>query len=588
MKRLIRLLLLLLCLVGMVFSNFQFKCAEAVTISVTRTFTSQAYDGYGYNRIRTAPNFTEYWTATANLLIGQRFIPTLEVYYYYRSYLYFETSIIPDNANVTSAILSLYVYYDHSDVDFNVTVQSGMPTYPHIPLQSGDYYYAYYSGNGGSRSTAEITGSGYWNITLNSDGLSWINVDGYTKLCLRSGRDIDGVLPTGNEYVNVYAAEQGEDYAPKLYVSYETEGYRYILHGPYRESGAVANQAVNATVEVAHEGYYEYTFNGSDGTADTYTVEFENQVLSITWNASSFYLNTSRTITPRADYTFEEFWLYVPDITNEWADIFAFNILDLAGIKWGYLEVSQAIAGQTRVIERVNVQSAYQISFYLIIGRTYTLRVITDLGTATLGAYTIKPTDREYNIVLTPAMFPPAPTTLIPTCNASRVNATFITATYCNPNQTATWVYYEIKHRSGQTWQTDYTFNSTLSGAVDTLNWNNADNATSYIMQVVDSEANTWTLTLPAPPKTTNPWQSLDSLWPDSPIPFSQIVAVFIVLMVLGVFSYATAEIGMFAAWITAIILWYIGWLQLTYTLALFALAIVVFATIAKAKRDED
>ncbi|MEM1589813.1 MAG: DNRLRE domain-containing protein [Candidatus Bathyarchaeia archaeon] len=579
-------LALLFMVFGILLGSVQIGTAEPTLITVTRVFYGLSYDGYIYTsnaiygNARTGQSGTVQ-QSTSYLSVGQSLTT---IYYIYRAFLFFDTSIIPDTATITSAKLSLYVYIGTTS-HFNVTIQNGQPVYPHIPLQSGDYYYAYYSGNGGCRSTSTMPSSGYWNITFNAEGLNWLQKNGVTKLCLRSSNDIIGLPPEDAESVTFCSAEKGEEYAPKLYVTYEVEGYRYILHGPYREDGSVANQAVTATVEVENEGYYTYVFNGSDGTADTYTLNFENHMLSITWTASTAYINTTRTIVPRHDLTFEEFWLYVPDTANEWADIYTFHILDLAGISWGYLEAWQTVAGQQRLIERINFLTAYETSFYLIVGRTYILRVVTNLGSASLGSYTIKPADKEYNIILTPNMFPPAPITLTPTCNASRVNATYIKAAYANPNMTATWVYYEIKHKVGQTWQTDYAVNSTLSGVTDTLNWYDADNTTDYVLDVEDSAGNVWTFSLPAPPRKINPWQGLDALWKDSPIRFSQVVGAFLVLMVLGVFSYVKAEVGMLTAWITSAILWLIGWLEIPFTLLMFALVIVIFAAIAKARR---
>jgi len=65
--------------------------------------------------------------------------------------------------------------------------------------------------------------NGYNDIYLNSDGKSWLNRTGLTKLCLRSSRDINGNAPTGNEYVTVYTTEQGDGYQPKLVITYRNQ-----------------------------------------------------------------------------------------------------------------------------------------------------------------------------------------------------------------------------------------------------------------------------------------------------------------------------------------------------------------------------
>ena len=80
-------------------------------------------------------------------------------------------------------------------------VQNGQPTYPHDPFVVADYDMDHYSGNGGEIAGSEITEYEWNNITLNDDGLSWINAGGTTKLVLRSQRDIDGTDPTAYEYV---------------------------------------------------------------------------------------------------------------------------------------------------------------------------------------------------------------------------------------------------------------------------------------------------------------------------------------------------------------------------------------------------
>lgn len=73
-------------------------------------------------------------------------------YHASRGFVFFDTSSIPDGATITSATLSLYVVTLPAN-DFNVTIQSGQPTYPHDSLVAGDYNKVHYSGNGGMANT---------------------------------------------------------------------------------------------------------------------------------------------------------------------------------------------------------------------------------------------------------------------------------------------------------------------------------------------------------------------------------------------------------------------------------------------------
>jgi len=139
-------------------------------------------------------------------------------YAVFRVFLFFDTSSIPENAIITSATLSIKVYVDLSSTDFNLTIQNG-DVYPSNPLKPTDYYYGHYTGIGGIFDTSHIR-IGYNNITLNQEGIKWINREGITKFCLRSSRDINNIPPKTWECVELWMAEAGENYTARLYVTY--------------------------------------------------------------------------------------------------------------------------------------------------------------------------------------------------------------------------------------------------------------------------------------------------------------------------------------------------------------------------------
>ncbi|MDD4939582.1 MAG: hypothetical protein PHE18_01985 [Candidatus Omnitrophica bacterium] len=138
-----------------------------------------------------------------------------------RSFVFFDTSSLGAGATVTAATLSLYGAGQSINpfTDFYVRIQNGQPTYPNDPLQSSDYSYTYYSGDGGSSMLASaLSPAGYHDITLNQ--LGWINKTGTTKLAIRSSRDIDGTGGNYSESVYVNTNEAGGSYQPKLVVTY--------------------------------------------------------------------------------------------------------------------------------------------------------------------------------------------------------------------------------------------------------------------------------------------------------------------------------------------------------------------------------
>jgi hypothetical protein len=200
--------------------------AFPIVIDPTLTVYSTSSDGYlynsnaNYNTAQSASTGTIDNTGTF-ISIGQKKTagpPTL--YYVYRGFVFFNTTSLPLNAYIDSATLSVYKKDDYSTTDFDITIQNGQQTYPHDPMQTGDYYKNFYGGNGGTLSTSKFS-SGYNDIPMTS--LNWITKGGTTKLCLRSSRDISGNVPTGNEYVNVYSSEFLGMCGPKLVVVYRNQ-----------------------------------------------------------------------------------------------------------------------------------------------------------------------------------------------------------------------------------------------------------------------------------------------------------------------------------------------------------------------------
>ena len=194
-------------------------------ITPLRDFNSSNSDGYllnydsSFSVARTAPSAIFSSTGSTNTIISTSY--TSSLWYFRKSYFYFDTTTIPDGATINSAILKLYCKIDDSNTDFDVIITNGQPTYPHDPLQLGDYNYTYYSGNGGSINTSELSAPGWFEIDMNATGRGWINKEGTTKLMLLTSFDYnnDDSHPEVNSLVT-YTNDASAYYRPKLSISY--------------------------------------------------------------------------------------------------------------------------------------------------------------------------------------------------------------------------------------------------------------------------------------------------------------------------------------------------------------------------------
>jgi hypothetical protein len=166
------------------------------------------------------------WLGAWNATTGNGYSTSLSVgaghpaenqYYVIRSFVYFDTSEL-SGKTITSAELDLRIFA-RGATNVNITIQSGMPIYPHEPLQLADFWQGYYTSTVGSKSTSEISGS-WLNITITD--LNCINKIGTTKFVLRMQEyDVENVEPsleTGIVWA-FYALSEGDVYTARLKVT---------------------------------------------------------------------------------------------------------------------------------------------------------------------------------------------------------------------------------------------------------------------------------------------------------------------------------------------------------------------------------
>ena len=193
-----------------------------------------------------------------------------------RSYLYFDTSSLPDDAAITSATLRLYGIDKSIFSTTTLQIQNGMPTYPSEPLEGGDYDASNYSGNGGTFSSSSLVSGAYNDISLTADGMSWINLTGTTKFCLRLQTDINAVAPNYIEMMYFYSGLTSDiTKRPQLVVTYDAPSPVVVTRIATNVNPTTATlQGELLSLEGADYAvcYFEYGTTTSYGTYSPYNM----------------------------------------------------------------------------------------------------------------------------------------------------------------------------------------------------------------------------------------------------------------------------------------------------------------------------
>ncbi|MEK6862525.1 MAG: S8 family serine peptidase, partial [Nanoarchaeota archaeon] len=142
-----------------------------------------------------------------------------------RTFFPFDTSVIPDNANIISAkFLFRTVLIDNNDNDGNDFITLVQTTQDsHDRLINEDYDQCGNIDNpreGGNRiDISALSRDRDYNFILNDNGMSWINKQGWTLLGIREGHDVLDEAPGNANSVSIRTSES--ENPPKLIVTYE-------------------------------------------------------------------------------------------------------------------------------------------------------------------------------------------------------------------------------------------------------------------------------------------------------------------------------------------------------------------------------
>jgi len=114
-----------------------------------------------------------------------------------RGFVFFDTSGLPDDAVITSAILKITVNVDSSDTDFIIKLRGAENV--GSTVVEADYNLNNYIDKEDLGASAIAQ---YGLITLNSNGYDYINKTGITKFVLLSYEDINNDPPLGFEFIS--------------------------------------------------------------------------------------------------------------------------------------------------------------------------------------------------------------------------------------------------------------------------------------------------------------------------------------------------------------------------------------------------
>jgi len=139
----------------------------------------------------------------------------------YRGFLFFDTSALPDDVEVTGAVLHIYAKCTGDLDDTGLYVLSGNDTYPHLPIQAEDF-----TPPPGLPVCARVDVGGwthelaYRELLLEHPG-EVVPTDGVTKLVLLERRDYENDPPpdirSENE-LKLYSYEEGDGFRPYIEV----------------------------------------------------------------------------------------------------------------------------------------------------------------------------------------------------------------------------------------------------------------------------------------------------------------------------------------------------------------------------------
>lgn len=360
-----------------------------------------------------------------------------------------------------------------------------------------------------------------------------------------------------------------------LYYTFNEATYLYTLKGKYSEdTGEIyppSTRAVNITAYFTDHNPETFELNA------TYYYGSAYQPLYFSFNTTK-----NRQYWLGKDENEATIYVYDTDLTT-----YTIGFYDLAGLldDYPFVDASRYITGNLTVVEKRKVDVEKKVVMALKNGERYTIKV-HDGSTYTFGDLTVTATT-TIQLTLKGLDFPKE--TLLTYKNV-RIYGTrvwdpsgtgSISITYEDLLNKTTSVKIDINYRNGTN---AYTTTKTDDSFVQA--WLSAKNDTDYavVCTITHEKYGVWEWKQYFPKSlSTAPW-GLDFLG-SLPFATSIILPGILICFVAGAFSQINAEVGAFMAVVTAIILTYMGWINISAGYLITALSLTILMALIYSKR---
>lgn len=352
--------------------------------------------------------------------------------------------------------------------------------------------------------------------------------------------------------------------------------YYYTLHGPLLESGTAYTGIINVTA--SFDDASPYVFSMSNG--ETYTFSSQHRAVSIYWNLTSSY-TYSRQLSFGTDLV-NDAYLYVGGSTDILAQ-YGITVTDFAGLSNATVETVKNVLGIERTVERKPLDILNTMNFWLIQYTQYTLKVVSDEATFSWNLPADTQTSKSFFV--TQDMLDEASNAQNITVTASRVNSTYATFYYNDPDQLTTQIQtlLYVMNRTGQY----VAFSQTTVGYSQSLVLT-LDSSMNYLVKCYATRSGatlSWQYSLPMS-GTSDIWGSSFAIFGDWTFLLKNGLGMFIVLMVFSVGEWKDSEWFFAAGILIAAFFVAIGMMSIPWLGISMGMLVVVLMLIAKGKKE--